>query len=109
VRILAAVEEAKQSARAPDDWMAGRASIGAILTVAPYLLPDVVKGFLADFPQAQLVVREGFTEELVKECLAGDLDVALAALPIDDDRMQVEPLFSEELGPGQPSRREKTT
>lgn len=97
VRILAAIEEAKQSARSSDDWMAGQASIGAILTVAPYLLPDFVQRFLADYPQAQLVVREGFTNELVKDCLAGDLDVALAALPIDDNRLRVEPLFSEEL------------
>lgn len=96
-RILAAVEEAKQSARSSDEWRTGQASIGAILTVAPYLLPDVVRSFSRMFPQAQLTVREGFTEELVKDCLAGDLDVALAALPIDDERLHVEPLFSEEL------------
>jgi LysR family hydrogen peroxide-inducible transcriptional activator len=96
-RILAAVEEARQSARSSDDWMAGHASIGAILTVAPYLLPDVVRDFSARFPQAQLTVREGFTEELVKDCLTGELDVALAALPIHDERLEVEPLFSEEL------------
>jgi LysR family hydrogen peroxide-inducible transcriptional activator len=97
VRILAAVEEARQSARSPDDWTCGQASIGAILTIAPYLLPDIVRDFRADHPQARLAVREGFTDELAKDCLSGDLDVALAAMPIDDDRLHVEPLFSEEL------------
>jgi LysR family hydrogen peroxide-inducible transcriptional activator len=60
-------------------------------------LPDFVGQFLADFPQARLTLRESFTAELVKDCLAGDLDVALVALPIEDDRLHVEPLFSEEL------------
>ncbi len=97
VKILAAVDEAREAARSHHDWSAGQASLGAILTLAPYVLPDFVGRFLADFPQARLTLRESFTAELVKDCLAGDLDVALVALPVDDDRLHVEPLFSEEL------------
>lgn len=97
VKILAAVDEAREAARSHDDWSAGQASLGAILTLAPYVLPDFVGRFRADFPQSRLTLRESFTAELVKDCLAGDLDVALLALPVDDNRLHVEPLFCEEL------------
>jgi LysR family hydrogen peroxide-inducible transcriptional activator len=97
VQALATVEEARSSVQCAGDWQAGKISIGAILTVAPYLLPDVVRRFLKQFPRARVSVRESFTEQIVKETLAGDLDLGVVALPIDDAMLHVEPLMTEEL------------
>jgi len=95
VEILAAVDAAKREW--DDDREGGRLSLGAIPTVAPYLLPPLLKPFRRRFPRAEVTVYEDLTEHTLRACRAGDLDVALLALPIDDDQLVVEPLFEEEL------------
>jgi len=95
--ILDAVDEAKACVHDGDDWRKGSISIGAIHTVAPYLLPEIVQLITKKFPHAQVIVEERLTENLVERCLAGDLDVAIVALPISEKRLRVEPLFKEEL------------
>jgi LysR family hydrogen peroxide-inducible transcriptional activator len=94
-QILDAVEEARHVC----DGVAGhgKVAVGAIPTVAPYLLPPLLRQFARDFPAAEVIVREDVTERTVEGCLAGELDVALLALPIDDQMLRVEPLFEEEL------------
>lgn len=104
VRILAAVREARSSVDAVSDWKEAAVSVGAILTVAPYLLPGVLGRFRKKFPKSQVTVHEGFTAELVRACLTGELDLAVVALPISDERLVVEPLFTEELLLAVPAR-----
>lgn len=95
-QILDAVDEAKR--RLSDGTASGgRVAVGAIPTVAPYLLPPLLKRFARQAPAAEVVVREDVTERTVEGCLAGELDVALLALPIADQQLHVEPLFEEEL------------
>ena len=80
-----------------DDWRKGTVSIGAIHTVAPYLLPEIVQRFTKRFPHAQVTVEEQFTEDLIDVAWRGDLDVGIVALPIAEKRLRVEPLFKEQL------------
>ncbi len=75
----------------------GRMAIGSIVTAAPYLLPPLLKKFGQSFPNAEVVVHENLTDTILGECLRGDLDLGLVALPIDDDQLHVEPLFEDEL------------
>lgn len=95
--ILDAVDEAKACVHNGDDWRKGTVSIGAIHTIAPYMLPEIVQRFTANYTDAQVIVEERFTEQLIERCLAGDLDVGLVALPIAEKRLRVEPLFKERL------------
>jgi LysR family hydrogen peroxide-inducible transcriptional activator len=97
VRILRAVDEAQACLDESADWTAGEVTVGAILTVAPYVLPEVVAEMRQQFPAARVVVRENFTAGVLRDVLAGDLDIGLVALPVEDPRLIVEPLFSEEL------------
>jgi LysR family hydrogen peroxide-inducible transcriptional activator len=94
---LDAVDDARSSVQNGHDWQTGPISIGAIHTIAPYLLPDVVRRLTKRFPQAQVTVHEQLTEELVAACLGGELDVAILALPILEPRLRTEPLFTERL------------
>jgi LysR family hydrogen peroxide-inducible transcriptional activator len=95
--VLAAVDEARASVEHDADWRASPVTVAAIPTVAPYLLPPLLKSFRKQFPKAPLTVRENFTAEIVKDCLAGDADIGILALPLDEERLSIEPLFSEEL------------
>ena len=94
-QILLTIEDAK--AEICDDGQSGRIRIGAIPTIAPYFLPEVLREFADAFPKANLVVQEDVTENLVKRCKQGELDVAILALPIPVRYLEVEELFEEEL------------
>jgi LysR family hydrogen peroxide-inducible transcriptional activator len=93
--ILGAVGEAERAVR--DSAEGGLLRIGAIPTVAPFVLPRAVTRFRKEHPAVQLQLKEDLTERLLGDLLAGDLDVAVMALPIRDDRLHVERLFSEPL------------
>ncbi|MBA4062359.1 MAG: hypothetical protein C0501_01375 [Isosphaera sp.] len=100
--ILAAVGEAGRAVR--DSAEGGRLRVGAIPTVAPFVLPKAVTRFRKDHPAVQLELREDRTERLLADLLAGELDVGLMALPVRDDRLHVEKLFAEPLVVALPPR-----
>lgn len=93
--ILAAVGEAERAVR--DAGEGGRLRIGAIPTIAPFLLPSTLLRFRREHPAVQVQLKEDLTERLLADLLAGELDVALMAMPVRDDRLHVEKLFSEPL------------
>ncbi len=95
--ILAAVEDAKRNLTDAVEEGMGQINIGAIPTIAPYLLPPLLKRFARQFPHASVTVYENLTEVTIKDCLEGKLDVGIVALPIAEEQLSVEPLFSEEL------------
>lgn len=94
-QILAILEDTK--AEICDDGQSGRLRIGAIPTIAPYFLPDFLREFATDHPKATVQVQEATTDELLKRCKHGELDVAILALPIPTRHVEVESLFTEEL------------
>jgi LysR family transcriptional regulator, hydrogen peroxide-inducible genes activator len=95
IEILAAVDGAKRAMSEEGD--AGQIAVGAIPTVAPYLLPPLLKRFLTDYPKTEVTVFENLTEYTIQSCLEGEIDVGVLALPVADDQLAIEPLFTEEL------------
>lgn len=94
-QVLALLDDTK--AEISDDGRSGRLRVGAIPTIAPYFLPDLLKSFANEFPDAQVLVREETTDRLLKSCTQGDVDVAVLALPAPAKYLEIEPLFDEEL------------
>ena len=80
-----------------DDGQSGRIRLGAIPTIAPFFLPELLKTFSESYPQATVVVQEETTDQLVKACSQGDLDLAILALPLHAKYLEIEELFEEEL------------
>jgi len=93
--ILAAVDEAERAVR--DSAEGGRLRVGAIPTIAPFVLPGAVSRFTKPHPGVQLHLQEDRTERLLADLLAGELDVGVMAMPVRDDRLHVEKLYSEPL------------
>jgi len=112
VRILEEVDAAKREATDAQDLLRGTLTIGVLPTVAPYLLPDVMAQFTEKFPDVEIVVQEDTTARLLKLALDYEIDFALASQPIQNERLAVTELFSEELllalPPGHPLTRKRT-
>ncbi len=82
--ILASVQDLVDYAKGQEGVLTGILKLGAIPSIAPYLLPAALPALQQRFPGLSLQLRETVTETLVRELVCGDLDVILVALPIDD-------------------------
>lgn len=73
----------------------GVVRLGAILTVAPYLFPQIVLDVQAKAPKMQLSLKEGKTEDLLSLLLSDKIDAAIISLPTDDHVFESQHLFTE--------------
>ena len=95
-RILFEVEDAtKQLGDSPT--FERKITVGAIPTLAPYLLPGLIERCRRRNPNLQVNIREDFKTTLIAEMLEGKLDLALVSLPIEEASIQVEVLWKEPL------------
>lgn len=95
--ILSAVDDTQHRVKDFDHLEAGHLAVGAIPTIAPYLLPPALQGFLRRYPKVDVTVHEDLTQHLIAAAVAGELDLALVALPINEPRLKIEPLMTEPL------------
>jgi DNA-binding transcriptional LysR family regulator len=111
-RILEEVDAARREALEARGLLRGRLVVGVLPTIAPYLLPAALGNFAETFSGVEIVVQEDTTARLLKLAQAYEIDFALASRPIQDQRMEVKDLFSEELRlalpPGHPLTRKRT-
>ncbi len=105
-RILADVRELEDVVRANQDSLGGLIRLGALPTVGPYLLPQVIPDLHAQHPNLRLYVRETRTVELENRLRGGEFDVILSTPPEDASSLVVERLFQEPLRLGVPSGHE---
>lgn len=74
-----------------------RITVGAIQTVAPYLLIPLIEKCRQELPTLQIDLIEDFRSDLVRGVVEGELDLAIVTLPVKDPRVSVEPLMTEPL------------
>jgi len=94
-RILAEVHELTDAAAALSDPFAGVLRVGAIPTLAPYVLPGFVGAVREQLPRLELRLVEEQTEALGARLLAGELDLAIVALPYPFAGVRVRGLYEE--------------
>lgn len=82
-RILRELSEAKTEILEMTGKDKGEVSIGAIPTVAPYLLPPVLTSFSRQHSGVVIHVIEDTTPVLLERLHAGNVDLIIAALPLD--------------------------
>jgi LysR family hydrogen peroxide-inducible transcriptional activator len=75
----------------------GRIRLAVIPTIAPFFLPAALSEFAQAYPNVSVVVQEDTTQNILKLCSRGEIDLAILALPITAKYLDVETLFEEEL------------
>jgi LysR family hydrogen peroxide-inducible transcriptional activator len=92
-RVLTDVQDLVDFARHKDQVLTGALRLGIIPSLAPYLLPRILPRLQKKYPALRLEVRETMTKQLVGELERGDLDVMMAALPIEHPAFETLQLF----------------
>lgn len=95
--ILRAVDELDDLARAAHDSLSGRLRIGVIPTIAPYLLPSIIRDLTRQNAGIDIHVRETLTSNLIAELAEGRLDTAIVALPVSEPSLTEVALFTEDF------------
>nr|WP_174291837.1 hydrogen peroxide-inducible genes activator [Sphingomonas bacterium] len=81
--VILATEDLCTVAQGAREPLVGSIRLAAIPTIAPYLLPRVLAGVEAAWPQLRLMVREMLTSPACEALHRGDGDCVLLALPAE--------------------------
>lgn len=76
-------------------FIGGAFKLGIIPTVMPTLLPMFLKTFSNRYPKVQLRIEELNTDEIIAQINEGYLDAAIAATPLEQDKIAERPLYYE--------------
>ncbi|MEU7117761.1 LysR substrate-binding domain-containing protein [Streptomyces zaomyceticus] len=95
--VLDAVAELMEEAEAARAPFTGALRLGVIPTVAPYLLPTVLRLIHRRYPDLDLQVHEEQTSSLLEGLTAGRLDLLLLAVPLGVPGVTELPLFDEDF------------
>ena len=89
------VEGVKRIAKQEHDQLDGPLRLGAIYTVAPYLLPQLIPVLHKQAPKMPLVIEENYTARLQERLLQGELDAVIVSLPFAEPGVTVRALYDE--------------
>ncbi|PHR56109.1 MAG: LysR family transcriptional regulator [Robiginitomaculum sp.] len=92
---LSVIDNIRATAEEARDPFSGQFRLGAIPTIAPYLLPYFIKKNYDAFPKLKLHFQEDITERLNQALLNGELDAAILATPSENPKLDVIRLYDE--------------
>jgi LysR family hydrogen peroxide-inducible transcriptional activator len=95
--VLAGVEELAEAAQATGRPFTGDLHIGVIPTVAPYLLPALLRPLKRRYPDLKLVLHEQQTSKIHENLAAGALDLAVIATPVEGTGLTALHLYDEDF------------
>jgi LysR family hydrogen peroxide-inducible transcriptional activator len=96
-RILAEVSDAERQLAEGAGQVAGTVAVGAIPTIAPFVLPRVLRRMNERYPDVEVRIVEDVTARLVDAVERGELDVAVISGPEGARALHVEKLAEEPL------------
>jgi len=77
--------------------LSGPLHIGIIPTLAPYIIPDLIRLFKLDYPEIQLKLTEMNTKTLIRALKDDELDLFIAATPLEESGFYEIPLYYEKF------------
>ena len=101
--VLEQAANIKEIAKRGKNPLAGPLKLGVIYTIAPYLLPDLVRNVIQKSPEMPLMLLENFTVKLLEMLRTGEIDCAILAEPFPDAGLATAPLYDEPFMAAVPS------
>jgi LysR family hydrogen peroxide-inducible transcriptional activator len=95
--ILEAARRVHQEIREMSGQVRGKILLGALPTIAPYFLPEIIRSFLKKYPAVELTLHEDTTQQLLRALEENELDLVLISDAPPSPRIEIQQLFSEEL------------
>lgn len=94
-KVLSETRIVREIAQSFSDPMQTEIQLGLIPTVAPYLLPKIMRPLKQQFPHLKLWLHEHQTHVLIEKLRCAELDLLILALPIESHEFNEWDLFQE--------------
>src|ERR1700761_4403798 len=95
--ILSASDDVITIAQTYRDPLSGRLRVAMIPTVGPYVLPQVAPAVHKQMPRLDLLLFEYQTAVILEKLQAGELDVGVLALPVENEALANRKLYDEDF------------
>ena len=95
--LLSDAEDLVAAAKGASEPLYGAFRLGAIPTIAPFVLPRVMKHLKSAYPNLTLYLREDQTARLLDDLRARRIDAALIALPYAANGIETITVFEDEF------------
>ena len=76
-------------------FIGGEFRLGIIPTIMPTLLPMFLNNFIKKYPKVKLIIEELNTDEIILRLKNGHLDAAIAATPLENEKIKEIVLYYE--------------
>jgi LysR family hydrogen peroxide-inducible transcriptional activator len=96
-RVLEESERLREIAGGGKNQLSGTLKVGAIYSVAPYLMPELIPALNKIAPEMPLEIEENLTANLEAMLENGWLDVIIIALPFGGPGVMTLPLYDEDF------------
>ncbi len=94
-RVLEETDRIKHLAEQGKDDLAGPLRLGAIYTISPYLMPQLIPLLHKRAPKMPLLIQESFTAKLGEMLKNGDLDLIILSLPYAEPGIETCAVYDE--------------
>ena len=94
-RVLEEADRLNEVATLGKDPLVGALRLGAIYTIAPYLLPRLIPAMHVRAPRMPMYLQENFTVSLAAQLRGGQLDVVVVAAPFDEPGIVTADVYDE--------------
>lgn len=96
-RVLGETAKMKELVSQERGQLSGEFRLGIIPTIAPYLLPLVVKEFTTTYPKINLYINEFTTDTIIEKLKTGQIDAGILATPLTEKTIKEQPLYYEKF------------
>lgn len=93
--LLSESEKIKEIITDRQKELSGELKVGIIPTISPYILPKIINGFVAKYPQVKLIVWEQTTENIIQHLKLGTIDCGILSTPLHESALLEIPVFYE--------------
>ncbi len=92
---LSEIEKIPELIQRQQNTLSGPFRFAVIPTVAPYILPALLEGYVTAYPLVRLQVRELETDLIITALKNNEIDAAMVSTPLEDPIIKEYPLFYE--------------
>jgi len=79
------------------DLKKGKLKLGASSTIGIYVMPQLIKEFIRDYPEIDISLKIGNTEDIANMILKNDIDLAFVEAEVDMNEIKSEEIWKDEL------------
>ncbi len=94
---LVEIKKIKELVISETGTMSGDLHIGIIPTLAPYIVPGFIYNFNRKHKKINLTISEMRTQTLIEEITKGNIDIMIAATPLNNENLLEIPLYYEKF------------